>query len=155
MTAPVVVHVREEATLERLLELLIEYERSLPQRLRHGSEPDLQSVRRTYADPNAAFIASVDGIAAGCIVVTRLDERTAVVQRLYVRPEYRRHGAARLLVLEALDFARSRKDRRVVLDTDRDALPAACRLYASLGFTSCEPQYPVAYDNATFMELRF
>jgi ribosomal protein S18 acetylase RimI-like enzyme len=155
MTAPVVVHVREAAAFETLLALLVEYERSLPERLRHGSEPDLESIQRTYADPNAAFIASVDGAAAGCIVLTRLDERTAVVQRLYVRPEYRRHGAARLLVSYAIDFARARNNRSVVLDTDRDALPEAFRLYASLGFTTCEPHYAVDYDNATFMELRF
>jgi putative acetyltransferase len=152
--SPVVVEVREASAFERLLGLLIEYERNLPERLRHGPEPDIHSVRRTYSEPNAAFISCVDDIALGCIAVTRFDEPTAIIQRLYVRPEYRGHGSARTLVAAAVDFCRKRGYRRVVLDTDRDQLPAAYSLYVSLGFTLCEPFYPVAYDNATFMELR-
>src|SRR5580698_433502 len=104
MTAPVVLHVRDVAAFERVLELLIEFESSLPERLRHDSKPDVRSIKSAYADPNAAFIASVDGIASGCIAVTRLDEMTAIVQRLYVRPGYRRHGAARMLMAAAIDF---------------------------------------------------
>jgi GNAT superfamily N-acetyltransferase len=155
MTAPVVLHVRDVAAFERVLELLIEFESSLPERLRHDSKPDVRSIKSAYADPNAAFIASVDGIASGCIAVTRLDEMTAIVQRLYVRPGYRRHGAARMLMAAAIDFCLGRHYLRAVLDTECDQFPAAFRLYASLGFTTCEPHYAVDYDNATFMELCF
>jgi putative acetyltransferase len=154
MTSPVVLHVREAPAFGQLLELLVEYERSLPEQLRHGPEPEIQSVRLTYGEPNAAFIASIDGIASGCIAVTRLNDFTAIVQRLYVRPEYRRHGLARTLVAAAIDFCSGRDYRRAVLDTQRDHLPTAYGLYASLGFRTCDPCYTVAYDDATFMELR-
>jgi GNAT superfamily N-acetyltransferase len=112
------------------------------------------SVLTAYAEPNAAFIASVGGAAAGCIAVSHLDSRTSVVQRLYVRPHFRKHGLARALVTAAVDFSRERGYARVVLDTERDLLPAAYELYASIGFTICEPYGTVPYDKATFMELR-
>ena len=53
--------VRDAASFAQLHDLLVEYERSLPADLRHGSEPDSQSVRRTYAEPNVAFLARIDG----------------------------------------------------------------------------------------------
>jgi GNAT superfamily N-acetyltransferase len=154
VTSSAVVRVREAPAFEQLLELLIEYERSLPKELRHGPEPDIRSAQASYSEPNAAFIARHDGIASGCIAVRRFDEHMAIVQRLYVQPEYRRTGSARALVAATIDFCREGDYQRVVLDTERDQLPAAYRLYASIGFATCEPCYPVAYDNATFMELR-
>lgn len=154
MTTSLVAQVRKAPAFQQLLELLVEYERSLPAQLRHGREPDVSVVSAAYGEPNAAFIASVDGVAAGCIAVTRLDDRTSIVQRLYVRPEYRKHGLARSLVTAAVDFCRKRGYARAMLDTERDRLPAAYQLYASIGFEICEPYGNVTYDNATFMELR-
>jgi putative acetyltransferase len=134
--------------------LLIEYENFLPADLRHGASPDLNRARAMSSDPNAGFLASVEGEPAGCVVLTRLDARTAIVQRLFVKPRYRGHGAARSLVLAALDFARERNLDRVVLDTERDRLPEAYRLYLSLGFHDCDSCYDaVGYANPTFMEL--
>ena len=154
MSAERVTPVREMPAFRQLLELLVEYERSLPPSLRHGDEPALAGIRSAYAEPNAAFLARVDAVAAGCIAVTRLDARTSVVQRLYVRPRARNRGLARALVTSAIDFCRSRGYARVVLDTERERLPAAYALYASMGFTICEAYGAVAYDDATFMELR-
>lgn len=155
MTTRCVAQVREAPAFRQLLELLVEYERSLPVQLRHGREPDVSAVRTAYGEPNGAFIALVDDVPAGCIAVTRLDGRTSIVQRLYVRPDYRRHGLARALVRAAVDFCRDGGYARAVLDTERDLLPEAYELYASIGFTICEPYGTVTYDEPTFMELPF
>src|ERR1700737_4837180 len=142
------------AQFESLHELLIEYERSLPSDLRHGPEPDLQSLPQAYDGSNAAFLALIDGTAVGCIAVTGLDTSTAVMKRLYVKPAYRQFGLARALVAALIAFAREHRYVRVVLDTDRERLNAAYRLYASLGFSDCEPYADVDYANPTYMELR-
>lgn len=142
------------AEFERLHELLIEYENSLPCDLRHEAPPDLRSLPLAYGGSNAAFLALVDDEAAGCIALTRLDQSTAVMKRLYVKPAYRQFGIARALVAALIDFAREQRYRRVALDTDRERLNAAYRLYASLGFSDCEPYAAVDYANPTCMELR-
>src|SRR5271165_3924804 len=121
----VVVRVQDASTFRQFLELLVEYERSLPVALRHGPEPDLAFVRNAYGEPNAAFTSSIGDVGAGCVAVTRHDSSTAVVQRLYVRPEYREHGLGRALVAAVLDFCRERNYERVALDTERECLPAA------------------------------
>lgn len=147
-------HVCEAGAFERLLDLLIEYERSLSPELRHGGEPDLDSVLRRYREPNAAFLARLEDESVGCIALIHLDPSTAIVQRLYVKPATRRVGAGRRLVMTLLEFARERAYDRVVLDTDRTQLPEAYQLYRSLGFNDCEPYAKVDYQCATFMELK-
>ncbi|MBV8369780.1 MAG: GNAT family N-acetyltransferase [Candidatus Eremiobacteraeota bacterium] len=142
------------AQLEQLHELLIEYEESLPPDLRHGAPPDLRSLPLAYGGSNAAFLALEDDKAAGCIALTRFDASTGVMKRLYVKPAYRQFGIARALVAAVINFAREHRYRRVVLDTDRERLNAAYRLYASLGFSDCEPYAAVDYAKPTYMELR-
>jgi GNAT superfamily N-acetyltransferase len=82
-----------------------------------------------------------------------LDEGSAVMKRLYVRPEYRGTGAGRALAQACVDLARERGYRRIVLDTNKKHLEAAYRLYRSMGFAECDPYAGVNYSCPTFMEL--
>ncbi|MGZ3539861.1 MAG: GNAT family N-acetyltransferase [Vulcanimicrobiaceae bacterium] len=135
-------------------ELLAEYEWSLPEDLRiHDLDDELQNIELRYGEPNAAFLAVLGASAIGCVAVTVLDESTAVMKRLYVAPEHRRTGAGRALILSTIDFARSMQYRRIVLDTDRDRLESAYRLYLSFGFKECAPFAGADYACPTYMEL--
>jgi GNAT superfamily N-acetyltransferase len=150
------VHVRRArdiAEFQQFRALQIEYEQSLPPDLRH-SLPDLPSLQTIYDGPDAAFLASIDQDASGCTAVTRLDVSTSVLKRLYVAPAYRGLGIARALIDVATSFSRDQQHDRIVLDTDRERLPAAYQLYLSLGFEQCEPYGPVDYASPTYMELR-
>ncbi len=145
--------IASERDFHDLHHLFLEYELELPPRLRHGVVPTVRELQDAYAEPNAAFLATFDGTAAGCVAVTLLDRDTGLLRHLFVRPQSRKLGAARALVEEVLAFARRGAHRRVVLDTDKAALPAAYRLYRSLGFTECAPHGPVSYETPTYMEL--
>ena len=146
--------VRGKDAFVALQELLVEYERSLPPDLRHGTEPDLQSVRRSYVEPNVAFLALIECEYAGCVALVRRDGATGAVQRLYARPAYRGRGAGRALVQAVIETAREHGYDRLVLDTHAQRLRAAYHLYRSLGFTDCEPFGSVDYACPTYMELR-
>ncbi len=122
--------------------------------LRHGSVPAVGELEVVYRGRGAAFLADIAGHAIGCVAVSELDARTGVIMRLFVRPESRGAGAARALVLRALEFLETEGYNRVVLDTDKERLPAAYRLYGSLGFTECGPYARVSYPCPTFMERR-
>lgn len=134
--------------------MLLEYEGDLPQELRHGDVPSLEEVSRLYAPPGAAFLAWKDADPAGCVVARRRDPATIVLARLFVRPARRGAGIARALVERVERFARDAGYERVVLDTDKDRLAAAHRLYVSLGFAECTPYETVDYGCPTFMQLR-
>ena len=133
---------------------MIEYEADLPPELRHGSVPSVADLQAEYAGRRAAFVAiSSEDRAIGCVAVTVLDATTAVLLRLFVSPRDRGRGVARSLVEAAIAFARENGYRRIVLDTHKAQLPAAYRLYQSLGFVECGPLTAVTYECPTFMEL--
>ena len=139
----------------RLYELFVEYEADLPDELRHGVVPETDELGATYGRNNAAFLALADGDPIGCVAVRRLDRDTALLLRLFVRPASRGAGAARALSNAAIEFAKSGAYRRIVLDTNKEQLLPAYRLYRSIGFEECAPFATVAYECPTFMELRF
>jgi GNAT superfamily N-acetyltransferase len=145
--------VSDESDFERLYDLFVEYEADLPPELRHGVVPAMPGLRATYTGKSAAFMALSEGEAMGCVAVRELGPDTALLLRLFVRPARRGLGAARLLTKAAIAHARESGCRRIVLDTNREQLEPAYRLYQSLGFVECEPFAEVAYEFPTFMEL--
>ena len=135
-------------------DLVVEYESLLPADLKHADfERELENLPLHYGAPNAALVAEIDGAPAGCVALTTLDASTGIVKKLFVKPEYRGLGTARELMASAIENARARGFTRIVLDTDRDRLQAAYRLYRSLGFTECEPYGSVDYACPTYMQL--
>ncbi len=145
---------KDESDYRRFRDLVEEYEESLPDDLRHTSfEREVDDLPAQYGPPGAAFVATVDERSAGCVAVNVLDESTAVIKKLYVAPAYRKLGLARRLLADLIAFARDRRLARLVLDTERDRLPAAYNLYLSLGFRECAPYGAVDYRCPTFMEL--
>ncbi len=144
---------RSNADFAHLHGLLVEYELYLPPALRHGAVPGQSELPAAYAAPSAAFLAVADGAAIGCVAVKPLDATTAILLRLYVKQGNRGLGAGRALVTSALSFLREQRYARVVLETDKEQLNPAYRLYLSLGFSDCPPYTAGHTDCATFMEL--
>ncbi len=144
----------DEADFRRFRDLVEEYEESLPDDLKHASfEREVANLPTQYGPPGAAFVATVDERSAGCVALNVLDESTAVIKKLYVAPAYRKLGLGRRLLADLIAFARDRRVARLVLDTERDRLPAAYKLYLSLGFRECAPYGEVDYRCPTFMQL--
>ena len=145
----------DTSTFQHFAALVSEYEQMLPANLRHSNfTAELASIERVYGPPNAAFVATIDGEPCGCVALTRLDPGTAVVKKMYVRPTARNRGVARALMQALEQEARRQGYRRLVLDTERNALPEAYNLYVSLGFSECGPYGDVDYATPTFMERR-
>jgi GNAT superfamily N-acetyltransferase len=147
--------VKSPQDFARFRDLTVEYEDSLPVDLRHPDfQRQLEGLEQHFGPPNAAFVATVDGVPGGCVGLTQLNASTGVIKKLYVRPAQRNLGLARKLLAAAIDRARSNGMARVVLDTERERLQAAYRLYLSLGFEECEPYGEVDYACPTFMQLQ-
>lgn len=143
-----------EKDFRRLRRLFEAYEADLPPALRHGAVPGVEELTQSFAGSNAAFLAIVGDDDAGCVAVRGFDASTAQLRHLFVVPRHRGIGAARLLTVTAIEFARRRSYDRIVLDTNKEQLQAAYVLYRSLGFRECEPFTTVTYECPTYMELR-
>lgn len=91
-------------------------------------------------DPGYAIWVAYSGEhPAGCILYRPLSQRpsSGEMKRLYVRPEYRGRGIAAQLLKIVEDFARSRGDNWLYLDT-KDDLIEARQFYERHGYQPCE-----------------
>jgi len=91
-------------------------------------------------------------MGAGCVGLRRIDAVTAEVKRLYVRPAHRGEGLGRALLEAAIEGARKRGFRRVVLDT-LPKMREAQALYQALRFQKIPPYLAAPTPGATCFEL--
>jgi GNAT superfamily N-acetyltransferase len=95
----------------------------------------------------AAWIAEVDGLRAGCIFCVAAGQRMAKLRILLVDPRARGLGLGGRLVRTCMDFARQAGYQRMELWTN-DVLTAARRIYLAHGFTlaSQQPHHSFGVD---------
>jgi DNA-binding MarR family transcriptional regulator/GNAT superfamily N-acetyltransferase len=109
----------------------------------HGFDASYEAlVARIVADyvdnrdpeAEAAWIAEVDGVPAGCVFCVRENATTARLRLLLVEPWARGLGIGARLVDEVLRFARQAGYTHITLWTN-DVLAEARRIYQRAGFT--------------------
>ncbi|HEU5155729.1 MAG TPA: GNAT family N-acetyltransferase [Streptosporangiaceae bacterium] len=107
-------------------------------------------------DPAVTFYSfRGDGELLGVGALKHLDERHAEVKSMHTAQAARGRGIARAILQHLLAVARERGYVRVSLETgSMEAFAPARRLYATAGFTTCEPfgDY-LPSPNSTFMTL--
>ena len=102
--------------------------------MQQNYEQELLHPEEKYGMPEGRlYLLLADDQPAGCIGLRKLDRESCEIKRLYVRPQYRNHGLAELLVQQILDDARQIGYRRILLDTF-PFLQTAIRLYRRHGF---------------------
>ena len=114
---------------------------------------DLAALRR----PEITFWSAWDGpMLLGCGALMQLDAVHGEVKSMRTPDALRRRGAGRALLAHIIEVARGRGYERLSLETgSMAAFEPAHRLYASFGFTFCEPFADYKADpNSVFMTLR-
>jgi GNAT superfamily N-acetyltransferase len=101
---------------------------------------DRTALLRYLSDPySAIWVAYAGSTPIACILYRPLTELDSAgeIKRLYVRPGYRGHGAARLLLHTLEGFARKQGIAWLYLDT-KDDLTGAIAFYRRHGYKPCE-----------------
>lgn len=97
------------------------------------TETAAQFLRNFRPGRDQCWIAELDGVMAGSVMLTDEGDGTARLRLLYVEPFARQRGIAGQLVATAICFARKCGQQRIVLWT-HTVLETARRLYAAKGF---------------------
>jgi ribosomal protein S18 acetylase RimI-like enzyme len=121
--------------LQLVREIFSEYAASLGVDLSFQDfEAELANLPGKYVAPRGGILLAfeADQLLA-CAALRPLDDTTAEMKRLYVRPAGRGQQLGRRLAEQICDIARDAGYLRIRLDTMPD-MKAALQLYASLGF---------------------
>ena len=111
---------------------------------------ELASLPGTYAPPRGSLmLALMDGEPAGALGLQPVPEGVRIpgvgaetageLKRMFVRPESRRRGVGRALLVRAADEARARGYDALVLTTSAEMMPLAQHLYESMGYVETVP----------------
>jgi putative acetyltransferase len=116
-----------------IAELEAELEPLYPRESRHG-----YSVEKLLAEAVAFFLIRSDNIPAGCGGLKLFGKEYGEVKRMYVRPQFRGLGYARLMLDHLAGYAQSLDVRLLRLETGIHQR-AAIALYERAGFQRIPP----------------
>jgi GNAT superfamily N-acetyltransferase len=112
------------------------------------------SPARHYLPPHGVLLVAQEGEdPIGVVAIKARGDGSAELKRMYVRPRRRARGAGSALIEGALAAAADLGCRRVVLDTDAEAMAAAYALYRRFGFRDTPPLDAWHLAGAGGMEL--
>jgi putative acetyltransferase len=118
-------------------------------------DEELATLPGKYAPPHGRLYLVFDGpVAAACAALRPFRDDIAEMKRLYVRPQFRRRGYARLLSQKLIEEAKTIGCRAIYLDTLR-CMVEARSLYASLGFVEFDAYYDNPLPEVCYMKLAF
>jgi ribosomal protein S18 acetylase RimI-like enzyme len=151
-----IVNAESAKQIEQVRELFLEYASSLGFSLCFQDfDKELATLPGDYAPPEGRLLlVEVDGKAAGCGALHRLDVDTCEMKRLYVRPQFRGQRLGRILTERLISEARSMGYKAMRLDTVADKMREAVELYRRLGFREIAPYRENPIPSALYMELR-
>ena len=141
--------------LDEVRELIVEYVTWFGRDMAfQGLDEELANIEAKYCPPAGQLLAAVtdEGDVVGCIAYHALDQQTAEMKRLYVKPAGRGHNLGERLSREIMRLAKQDGYTRMVLDTV-EPLKSAIAIYRRLGFQEIEPYYHNPFDDVIYMGI--
>jgi len=97
-------------------------------------DEDLTRLEEVYLGEGSSFwVVEARGGLVGMAAISRVDAATGRLRRMRVTEVWRRKGVAKALLNEAIDFCRTCRYDRLILDTTEHQT-AAQRMYENAGF---------------------
>jgi len=154
MDRPNLIQAMEPAEIALARELFREYAAGIGLDLCFQNfDEELATLPGKYAPPRGRLYLLFDGSApAGCAALRPFRDEIAEMKRLYVKPQFRNRGYARMLSEKLIEEARTIGYGAIYLDTLR-SMAEARKLYASLGFVEFEPYYDNPLPDVCYMKL--
>jgi len=146
--------VEDEKDIDIVKILFKEYLEELNENLDfQKADDELLSPLKKYGPPHGSLlVAYFDNEPAGCIALQPLKEDgVCEMKRLFVRPQYRKHGLGEYLVEALLADANAKAYKKMVLDT-LERLQPAIKLYLKYGFENTSAYYENPLPDVVYMQ---
>lgn len=119
-----------------------------------GFDEELATLPGKYALPSGRlYLAYWNRKLAGCIGLRKINGDTCEMKRLYVKPDFRGFGIGKMLVKKIIEEAKREKYARMRLDTIREKMEKAVKIYEDYGFIEIEAYYNNPEPHTLYMEL--
>ena len=114
-------------------------------------EEELTLLKTMYAAPEGGIIlCKIENECIACVAIRKINNQTAELKRMFVRPGYQRLGIGKILLEKAIDLARSANYSCIRLDT-LNYMTAAIKLYIQYFFY----EIPAYYNNPNTTAIYF
>jgi putative acetyltransferase len=115
-------------------------------------EKELEEIAQQYGPPTGGLIlCGFENEVAGCAGIRGIDNETAELKRMYIKPAWQGKGWGKQLLDASLQLAKHLHYSKIRLDTF-PSMKAARALYLSAGFTEISPYYRNPNEEVIFME---
>ena len=113
---------------------------------------ELIDLESKYGLPDGRLLLALcNGEAAGCIALRKISETECEMKRLYVRPQFRKNGIAKMLVNRIIDDATEIGYKHILLDT-LPFLETAIGMYKRMGFYEIPSYNNSPMDNLIYLK---
>lgn len=116
-------------------------------------DDEIEHLEDKYGMPwGRLYIVFYENQVAGCIALRKIDDEKCEMKRLYVRPEFRNKGIARMLTEKIVSDAKEIGYSSMLLDT-LPFLQTALKMYKQMGFYEIECYNNSPMDNSIYLKL--
>ena len=114
---------------------------------------EVEDLEEKYGLPKGRlYVAYFENKVAGCIALRPLNDTQCEMKRLYVRPEFRGKGIAKILTEKIISDAKEIGYSSMLLDT-LPFLQIAIKMYMKMGFYEIECYNDSPLDDTIYMKL--
>lgn len=115
-------------------------------------DAELQNLQNKYGGSGGRLYLAYDhGEVAGCIGLTKLDDKNSELKRLYVKPQFRGKQIGSYLIQKIVDDAKEIGYSYIKLDS-LSFLQSALRLYRKFGFYEIPRYNDSPMENSIYLE---
>lgn len=116
-------------------------------------DDEIENLEAKYGLPQGRlYVAYFENKVAGCIALRPLNDMQCEMKRLYVKPEFRGNGIAKILAERIISDAKSIGYSSMLLDT-LPFLQTAISMYRKMGFYEIECYNDSPLDDTIYMKL--
>jgi carbonic anhydrase len=117
-------------------------------------DEELLSLKTMYGAPNGGIVlCKIENECIGCVGLRKINDDTAELKRMFIKPSYQKQGTGRTLLDKAIELARALNYKTIRLDT-LNYMTAAINLYKKHGFYEIPAYYHNPNETAVYFEIK-